>query len=115
VLREISFGEMDISTLAPELPCLEEYVGKIIGVGFEPGKPEVRIKNDFSSVILTATPKQVDMALELRYSTVRAVSVVQGTVHRLLIIQEANRSIYHSSRQIAVFDRWHEVLRRLAL
>jgi len=115
ILKEVSFGDMDISVLAPELPCIQSYVGKVVGVGFEPGRPEVRIKNDESSITFSATARQVDAALEMRYSTVRAVGVIHGSSHRLLILQESHLPIYRSSRQVAVYGRWHEVLRRLAL
>jgi hypothetical protein len=114
VLREISFGIMDISVLPPELPYLATYLGKVVGVGFEPGRPEVRIKTDTTTVVLTSTTKQVDAALELRYSTVKAVAVVQGSTHKLLILQESHLPIHRSTRDIAIFQKWDGVLRRLA-
>ncbi len=115
ILKEISFGQMDISALPPELPYVVEYTGKVVGVGFEPGKPEVRIKTEDTSVAFLATPKQVDTALKLRFTTVRIIAVVQGTSHRLLILKDSQLPINKSTRTAAVYERWDSVLRRLAL
>jgi hypothetical protein len=54
-LREISFGEVRLARPPLDVPYLAEYVGAIVGVGFEPGQPEVRIQTDTSLVTLTAT------------------------------------------------------------
>lgn len=113
-LRHISFGTMDISVLPPDLPFVATYVGKVVGVGFEPGKPEVRIKTDTTTVALASTTKQVDAALELRYSTVKAVAVVQGNAHRLLILQDSHLPIHRSTRDAMIFQKWAGVLKRLA-
>lgn len=114
ILREVSFGAMDISILPPDLPYIVHCVGKVVGVGFEPGRPEVRVKTETATVTLSATSQQVDRALDLRYSSVTAVTVVQGTAHRLLILQASHLPIYRSTRDAAVFDRWRGVLQRLA-
>ena len=114
-LREVSFGAMDISALPPDLPYIAQYIGKVVGVGFEPGRPEVRIRTEAASVTLLATSQQVDTALDLRYSTVRAIAVIQGASHRLLILQESHLPVNRSTRDAAVYERWQGVLQRLAL
>ena len=114
-VKEVSFGAFELSELPGDLPSIAHYVGSLIGVGFEPGKPEVRIKTQSGSTVnFIATPKQVDIALGLRSQSIRIVAVEQGASHRLLIIQESNRPINRSTRDVAVFERWEGVLRRLA-
>ena len=114
ILKEVSFGAMDISELPPELPYIVNYLGRVVGVGFEPGRPEVRIKTDTAGVTLTATTEQVDKALNLRNAEVVAVAVAQGATHRLLILQASHLEINRSTREAAVFDRWSGLLQRLA-
>jgi hypothetical protein len=113
-LREVSIGAIAIAQVPADLPYLAEYVGFIVGVGFEPGNPEVRIKTDKTTVTLAGTSQQVDTALELRNSSVRGIAVVQGNSRRLLILQESDMPINRSSRETAIFGRWDGVLRRLA-
>jgi hypothetical protein len=115
VLKQVSFGSVELSEVPGDLPCVVHYIGNVIGVGFEPGRPEVRIKTDAATTVtLAATQKQVDVALGLRFDKIRAVAVDQGGSRRLLILQEVNRPINRSTRDAAIFDRWEGVLRRLA-
>ena len=114
MLREVSFGTMAIAQVPADLPYVAEFVGFIVGVGFEPGTPEVWIKTDSMTVTLTATSAQVDTALELRQASVRAIAVVQGNSRRLLILQASHLPINRSTREGAIFGRWDGVLRRLA-
>jgi hypothetical protein len=113
-IGEVSFGEMSISALPPDLPHIAHYIGKIVGVGFEPGRSEVRIKTTTAQVSLSASTEHVEKALSLRGSEVIAVAVVQGSSHRLLIIQDSQSPLNTSTRDAAVFERWNGVLRRLA-
>ncbi|HEX7681352.1 MAG TPA: hypothetical protein VF713_24675 [Thermoanaerobaculia bacterium] len=113
-IGDVSFGEMTITSLPPDLPHIAHYVGKIIGVGFEPGKPEVRVKTANATVSLSASADHVEKALDLRGSEIIAVAVVQGSSHRLLIIQDSQSPINTSTRDVVVFDRWNGILRRLA-
>jgi hypothetical protein len=113
-LREISFGEVRLAQTPLDLPYLAEYVGAIVGVGFEPGQPEVRIQTDTSLVTLTATSRQVETALTLRSLLVRGIAVVHGASRRLLSLQEANRPITRETRELAIFERWKGALARLA-
>jgi hypothetical protein len=114
VLREVSFGEMHIPSLPPDLPYIAHYSGRIVGVGFEPGKSEVRVKTAAATVALSATAEQVDSALELRGADVLAVAVVRGSTHRLLILQDSQLPINRSTRDAAIFARWDGLLQRLA-
>lgn len=113
-LQIVSFGPMSLAQIPAHVPYLAEYVGRIVGVGFEPGRPEVRLKTDATTEILAATPQQVETALELRHDSVRAIVVIQDGLQRVLILQHADASIHRSTRESAIFDRWDSVLRRLA-
>jgi hypothetical protein len=96
------------------LPYLAEYIGQVVGIGFEPGKSEVRIKTDTTTVTVDATADQANKALELRHSSVRVVAVIQGKTARLLMLQDAHAPINRATREAAIFARWDGVLRKLA-
>jgi len=114
-VKEVSFGEAELPDLPVDLPHIVEYFGDIIGVGFEPGRLEVKMKPEMvPAVTLAATSDQVDSALGLRHTKVRAVTVVQGNLHRLLILQDAASPLNHSTREAAIFERWNGALARLA-
>ncbi len=113
-LKEVSFTSTSISDVPPELPFIANYIGKVVGLGFEPGKLEVKIKTDRAVVHVSATAKQVESALNLRHSTVRAVVVSAETGQRLLFIQDVNDPVYKSTRDAAIYERWNELLVRLA-
>ena len=113
-LREIVFGEVRLPPSPLDVPYLAEYVGAIVGVGFEPGESEVRIQTQTTLVTLTATAHQVETALTLRSLLVRGIAVVNGTSRRLLNLQEANLPIARETRERAIFERWNGALARLA-
>lgn len=114
-IKEVSFGEAVLPDLPVDLPYIAEYSGYIIGVEFEPGRPEVKMKTEAGSdVTFAATSAQVDSALDLRHTKATAVAVVQGKSHRLIILQEADRPLNHSTREVAIYERWEGALKRLA-
>ncbi len=113
-LKEISFGQAVLPELPKETPCLVQFSGSVIGVGFAPGKSEVRLKTDTSTVILSATPGQVDAALRLRESDVVALGVFHDDAYRLLMLRDANAEPKSHSRETALYERWEGVLKRLA-
>ncbi len=114
ILKHVSFGETALPDLPVDLPYVAEYFGNIIGVGFEPGRPEVKMKTEAGSVTFAATSQQVDSALLLRHTKVRAVTVVQGNSHRLIILQDADLPLNSSTREAAIYERWQGALKRLA-
>ncbi len=97
-----------------ELPYFAEYVGSITGVGFEPGRPEVRIKTEEHQVTLFATALQVEGAWALRGSTVKALAVIEDSHSRLLRLQESQKAWRVETRERAIFSRWDSLLRKLA-
>ncbi len=125
LLKQVSFSSVDLPLLPADLPYLCEYIGRIVGVGFEPGRTEVRVRTEEEAhetgpakpprvATLAATSKQVDTALELRHSQVRAIAVCHGDERRLLILQDVSLPLRCSSRETIVFERWRGLLERLA-
>lgn len=108
--------DMELQDLPEELPYLQEIDGNIIGVGFEPGKNEVRLKTENDQVALGATAAQVETALELRHSEVRALAVI-GKQSRLLRVQPVDTPPFEITPEFIekhIFQRWDALLRRLA-
>lgn len=113
--KRVELGSMAISEVLSDLPYLAEVHGRIVGVGFEPGKNEVRIKSDEGThLTLMASSLHVDNALVLRNSHIKALAVIQESGSRLLRLQEADKGWSVPSREDAIFKRWEGLLRRLA-
>lgn len=103
----------EVPTLS--LPFLTELAGDMIGVGFEPGKNEVRIKTTTANV-LQASTSQVDAAIELRGEPVRALAVVSKQ-SRLLMLSAQNAPPFKPNAdqiEYYVFGAWDGLLRKLA-
>jgi len=117
VLHEpVVIEDMDLQDVPEDLPYLRELNGNIVGVGFDPGKNEVRIKDESDQLHLAATATQVETALELRHAEVRALAVItkQG---RLLRLQKADAPAFSATSDFLekhIFQRWDILLRRLA-
>jgi hypothetical protein len=114
VVKHVSFGEAVLPELPADVPFIMQHSGSIIGVGFEPGRPEVRMKTESGSVILVANSDQVDKALRLRSSEVKATAVVHNNMQRLLILTDAKEALEPRSREDSIYQRWQGVLKRLA-
>lgn len=116
VLGEIELGEIELPELPADEPYFVRVLGSIVGVGFEPGKPEVRVKGEPTSVTCPASPAQIEQALRLRGEEVEAL-VLQGPTPRLLWIRKAGEpfNVPSPAERIArMHERWGETLRRLA-
>ncbi|HZI19524.1 MAG TPA: hypothetical protein VEY09_13115 [Pyrinomonadaceae bacterium] len=100
-----------------DLPYLFEFTGNVIGVGFEPGKSEVRIRTvSTESLQLSATTALVERALSLRNDLVRGMAVRRKEA-RLLRLDARNAEPFALTPEVArrhVFTRWDELLTRLA-
>jgi hypothetical protein len=115
VVKHVSFGEAVLPEVPTDIPFITQHSGNIIGVGFEPGRSEVRMKTETGSVILVANSDQVDKALLLRSSSeVRALAVVYSNAQRLLILQDAKVVTSPPSREESIYERWKVALKRLA-
>lgn len=115
LIKHIDIGAISLPEPRVELPYLSEITGRIVGVGFEPGRLEVRIKSDDSQVTIPATAKQVDEALEHRTVEVRVLWLSHGEKSRLLKIEDTSLPRSRADSEVYVFARWANLLKRLAL
>jgi hypothetical protein len=114
-IKKVEFGSMVLAEPNLKAPHLTELRGYVIGVGFEPGRNEIRIKTETSpNLVFSATPQQVEKALSLREGQVKILAVAQDDRSRLLRIQEGRYPWPRASRDEAVFDKWNGLLTRLA-
>ena len=98
------------------LPHIIAFSGNIVGVGFQPGTSEVRVRTtDGTSMTLLASAPLVDRALDLRGHTVDGLAV-KGKDSRLLRLASESGAFVptEQGREEYVFNRWETLLRRLA-
>lgn len=101
-----------------DLPHLIQFAGSVIGVGFEPGISEVRIRTEENETLrLLASPEMVEQALELR-GTMAVGLAVKGNESRLLRLSPATGyrpfSLTPELANEYIFQRWETLLRRLS-
>lgn len=113
-IKRIEIGPMALPDAQPELPYLCEIVGRIVGVGFEPGRPEVRIKSGETQVTIPASAKQVERALEYRTAEVRATWLKHGLKTKLLSLSDISLPRFRPDPEVYIFRRWGNLLTRLA-
>lgn len=112
-------GQMALAKLPADAPGLDEVIANIVGVGFEPGRLEVRLLEPKSkrSLICAATPALVERAIALRSAAVRALVVTSASKVRLLRLghaEEAAMALKPGEREALLWNRWDELLRRFA-
>lgn len=117
--RTVEIGAVDLAETPRPLPGVFEFVALVVGVGFETGKTEVRLKatNQAAATPYSATPEQVEDAIQYRNHYVRVLAVRGGGRSRLLGLWPADHILPVPDRDAAqeyIFGRWHELLRRLA-
>lgn len=116
--KRVDIGAVRLAELPPDLPFLKEMEGNVVGVGFEPGKNEIRIRTENnSSVTLAAAPGQVERALEIRHEKVRTLSVHDGGKSRLIRLTDSRAPKFEVTREVEeeyIFGRWNDLLTRLA-
>ena len=114
-IRHIVIDAMHLPEALPELPFLCEVIGSVIGVGFEPGRPEVKFKSeDGALVTIVASANQVEKALELRSARVRALILRHGLKSRLMSMEDTSTPPFRANPEIHLFRKWDGLLRRLA-
>jgi len=116
--RRVDIGDLRLAEMPLELPSLRKLDGRIAGVGFEPGRTEVRVKsNAGTAATLDATAEQVDAALRMRNEDVRILGVSDGKRTRLLNVVNARTpefKITDEAVETHIFKRWERVFARLA-
>jgi hypothetical protein len=117
--RTVRIGPMALAKLAADAPGLDEVIASIVGVGFEPGRLEVRLLESKSKRPLSciATPALVERAIGLRSQSVRALIVTSGNKVRLLRLRstdDSEQAVPSTTREALLWHRWDELLRRFA-
>jgi hypothetical protein len=115
--KHVEIGNVTLAEVPEEFPFLREIDGHIVGVGFEPGKPEVRIKGDAAIAIFGANAEQVEAALAIRHDAVRVFGVHAGKHSRLLRIGKSSDPRFVATPQAIeehIFQKWEGLFARLA-
>ena len=117
-VQKVEIGDVSIADVPETLPQLMGYTGGIIGVGFEPGRNEVKIKTEDGGIItFSATTEQVEQALKLRSYEIWVTAVGTGKKLRLLQIKQSevgDGKVSPEMEEEYLFKRWDELLHRLA-
>lgn len=114
VKRQVALTHVSLPELVTDLPYLSETVGKVIGVGFEPGRHWVRIRGQEGEVTLQSDPGAVKKALELRDTDVRILYVATDDQRRLLRMDDPSEPRPCLDADEHVFDKWRSVIEALA-
>ncbi len=94
-----------------------DVVADLVGVGFEPGRSEVRIRLNGAPMAFPATDEQVERAIALRGGQVRVVGIRGAGRNRLLGLFGASEEtvvLRGKAAEDLVFERWNGLLRMLA-
>lgn len=117
-IRSVKIGEVKLTTLPVGLAYLRETEGDVIGIGFDPGKNEVRIKPESgNTAILGSTSEQVDEGWEMRHNKVRTLAVHTLKGVRLISLKRASEPRIRPDRDVLrkhIATRWENVLKQLA-
>jgi hypothetical protein len=116
-VASVSIGRVELPPEPEDMPYLVASETYVTGVGFEPGRAEVRVKAGQAQQALLATAEQVESALTLRAKPVAILAVTKGKGGRLVSIRPADaptRALTAEERRRRLFARWDELLARLA-
>jgi hypothetical protein len=115
--KRIEVGDVKLPEVPEEFPFIREVIGDVVGVGFDPGRSEVRVKGDGPLALFDADAAQVETALELRHQKVRSLGVHAGKHTRLLRINRVTEPRFEATDEMIeehIFKRWNGVFARLA-
>jgi len=114
--KVVEFGEAQLPELPEPLPGLSRLEGRVVAVGFEPGRTFVSVKGEGGSLSCSATRDQVEEALRLRGQPIEAMALTKDGKSRLLWLraQGERRGDDVDARTNFMFERWGELLGRLA-
>lgn len=113
-IKTVVVGAMNLARIGFNLPELREVTGRVSGVSFSPAPDEVRIRSDVGHVTALASPQNVQRALDLRETVVRAVIVSEQTGDRLLSLEDTSLPRYRPDPEYFLFKKWEKALRELA-
>jgi len=115
--KRVEFGDMELAQLPATMPYLVELEGSVVGVGFEPGRSEVRVKAETFTQSLDANDQQVEAALQMRGTRIRVLGVHDEKRARLLRLARARDPRFKATPQAIeehIFKRWAGVFAQLS-
>jgi hypothetical protein len=117
VTKRIEVGDVRLPEVPEEFPFIREIDGNVVGVGFEPGRSEIRIKGEGPVTAFDADAAQVEKALELRHEQVRTLGVHANKHTRLLRLTRTSEPRFTATPDMIeehIFKKWSGVFARLA-
>jgi hypothetical protein len=115
--HKVEIGDLNLADIPVDLPSFLEVEGDLIGVGFDPGRNEVRLKGDGGTTSFGALEAQVDESLKLRNTKIRALGIHDGKHGRLLRLTPASEGRYKvtpESIEENIYKKWAGVFARLS-
>jgi hypothetical protein len=113
--------EINLSAVAITEPRRSSYLlaveGELVGLGFEPGHTEIKIRAVTGDLVtLAATSAQVEQALDLRLSGIHALAVVDinGKTRLLRVGRQVPSERDPRDRTQQLFQTWNGLLERLS-
>ena len=114
-IKRVEVGAMRLPAIPIPSAALLQATGNVVGVGFEPGKPEVRIKGEGVTFTATASERQIEKALKSRGQEVSALAVASEAGSRLIALKTADeREARRGKAAAAVFSKWQGAFKALA-
>jgi len=116
-IDSVEIGDVKLAELPDAPASLREIEGDVVGVVFESGKQEVRVKGKASTVGFSATNEDVEKALAVRKETVRILGVHDGKHARMLRIEAADKPRFVVTPEAIeehIYKRWANVFERLS-
>jgi hypothetical protein len=110
-VRRIDIGTVSLPEQEQPLPTFIEAEGRISGVGFDPGRWEVKIKGEEGAqVTASATETQVNRAFEMRSQNVRVLALASADGTKLLVLE--NEEMRRKRPTLNdIFDEWDATFR----
>jgi hypothetical protein len=116
VIKDLNLGAVAVPEGMLSLPYLQEIIGMVTGVGFDPGRSEVRVKtDDAANISAMASEQQVNNALGLRHEKVRALLLHSEAIgNKLLTLASEESARPTFSDEEYIFEKWGRALQELA-
>lgn len=117
-VKTVEVGDVTLSELPVGAPFLDEFSGTLVGLGFEPGPTEFRLRMESGFIrVCAATPEQVDEAIVYRSQQVRVMVARSHGTERLLWfrpVEAARRRVPLDEAADYLMTTWDGLLKRLA-
>jgi hypothetical protein len=111
----VEISDVKFALIPPELPYLSEVTGRIIGLGFDDPRFEIRFSTP-EKMTCSTTRELVDRAIQLRDSTVTAL-ILEPTKRLLRLTEGVPSDSIRAENAVTdevMFEKWAGLLERLA-